>query len=87
MAHLILHDALTGTNVDLNDVDLEATTNRQVISEAVRGGILTAHAADEYKIIGKDNVAVLTEETLASLGYKDGDTITVVAKPNGAAFC
>lgn len=84
MAKLILRDALKGMNVDLDEVDLEATTTDMVINEAVRNGILDPVAGNSYKVIGKDNMPVVEDATLASLGFKDGDTITVVAKPCGA---
>jgi hypothetical protein len=37
-----------------------------------------------YKVVGKNNQPVEETATLADLGFTDGDTVTVIAKPEGA---
>jgi hypothetical protein len=38
----------------------------------------------EYKMVGKNNMPITETATLAILGFSDGDTIKIVAKPKGA---
>jgi len=87
MAKIILAIANTGETVPVDDVDLASVTNTEILTSAVSGGILPRLNPDEeYKMIGKTNMPITEPATLASLGFVDGDTIKVVAKPIGAIF-
>lgn len=85
MAKLILKKAFDGSCTDVNDVDIDVTSPSQIIGAAMENGILDRIPGEEYKIIGKNNQPIMDDIPLAKLGFEDGDTITVVSKPVGAA--
>ena len=85
MAKLILKKAFDGSCTDVNDVDIDVTSPSQIIGAAMENGILERIPGEEYKIIGKNNQPIMDDVALAKLGFEDGDTITVVSKPVGAA--
>ncbi|MBO7415151.1 MAG: hypothetical protein J6U22_01120 [Bacteroidaceae bacterium] len=84
MAKIILKKAFDGSCTDVNDLDIEVTTPSQIIGAAVENGILDRIPGEEYKVIGKNNQPIMDDKPLAKLGFKDGDTLTVVSKPQGA---
>ena len=85
MANITLDIANTGEQVPVNDVNLNSVTNTGLISDALSAGIVQPLGADmEYKMVGKTNMPITETGTLASLGFVDGDTIKIVAKPKGA---
>ncbi|GHV11043.1 hypothetical protein FACS1894162_6110 [Bacteroidia bacterium] len=85
MANITLDIANTGEQVPVNDVNLDSVTNTELITNAVSAGIVPSLGADmEYKMVGKTNMPITETATLAALGFADGDTIKVVAKPKGA---
>ena len=84
MSKIILKKAFDGSCTDVNDLDIEVTTPSQIIGAAVENGILDRIPGEEYKVIGKNNQPIMDDEPLAKLGFKDGDTLTVVSKPQGA---
>lgn len=85
MASITLDFANTGEKLPVNDVDLESITNEELIDAAVaNGGIKKPDEGMAYKVIGKDSTPVMDKATMASLGFVDGDTVKVVAKPAGA---
>jgi len=85
MASITLDFANTGEKLPVNDVDLESITNEELIDAAVaNGGIKEPEKGMAYKVIGKDSTPVMDKATMASLGFVDGDTVKVVAKPAGA---
>ena len=82
MAKITLAFGSTGETVPVNDVDLGSVTNTEILTSAVSGGILPGLGTDmEYKMISKTNMPITESATLALLGFVDGDTIKVVAKP------
>lgn len=85
MASITLDVANTGEKVPVNDLDLESVTNTELIEAALGNDILKKpEAGMEYKLIGKNNAPVMDKASLSSLGFVDGDTIKIVAKPMGA---
>ena len=84
MSKIILKKAFDGSCTDVNDLDIEVTTPSQIIGAAVENGILDRIPGEEYKVIGKNNQPIMDDKPLAKLGFKDGDTLTVVSKPQGA---
>ena len=85
MAKLTLRNGLDASTTDINELDLETTTPAQIIAAAVENGILQQVAGEEFKVIGKNNQPITEDSPLSKLGFEDGDTITVVSKPRGAA--
>jgi len=85
MANITLDIANTGEQVPVNDVDLDTVTNTVLLTELVTAGQVPLLGTDmEYKMVGKTNMPVTETATLSSLGFVDGDTIKIVAKPKGA---
>jgi hypothetical protein len=85
MANVTLNIANTGEQVPVNDVNLDSVTNTELITNAVSAGIFPSLGDGmEYKMVGKTNTPITDTATLALLGFVDGDTIKVVAKPKGA---
>ena len=85
-ANLILKNSFDGSTHDINGVDLENTTPSQIINAAIQEDILARIKGEEYRLVGKNNQPILDDEPLAKLGFVDGDTITVISKPSGAAL-
>ena len=85
MARVTLDIANTGEQVPVNDVNLDTVTNTVLLTELVTAGKVPSLGADmEYKVVGKTNMPIMETATLSRLGFVDGDTIKVVAKPKGA---
>ena len=85
MANITLEIANTGEKVPVKDVDLGSITNTEILTGAVNEKILPPPRENEgYKMVSKTNMPIIETATLASLGFVDGDTIKVVAKPEGA---
>ncbi len=84
MAELSLKIGNTGETVPVNDLELDQVTNVELIAGLVSSGMVPDVPGKEYKLIGKDNFPVVDTATLAELGFNDGDTVTIVAKPAGA---
>lgn len=85
MASITLEVANTGEKIPVNDLDLEAVTNEELVEAAITNDILKKpEAGMEYKLIGKSNAPIIDKANLSSLGFVDGDTIKIVAKPVGA---
>jgi hypothetical protein len=85
MANVTLNIANTGEQVPVNDVNLDSVTNTELITNAISAGILPSLGENmEYKMVGKTNTPITETATLSSLGFADGETIKIVAKPKGA---
>jgi len=85
MQTLVLRNAYNGKCTDINDVDLDVLTPSQLIGAAIDNLVLEKVEGEEYRVIGKNNQPVTDDVPLSKLGFVDGDTITVVSKPTGAA--
>lgn len=85
MSKLTMCQAFNGARTDINDIDLGATTPSQIISAAIENGILQRVTGEEFKVVGKNNQPVMEDLPLSELGFEDGDTLTVISKPTGAA--
>ena len=83
-----------GAGFELEDVDLEQITNRDLIQQMIDAGVMVPEsqlprAADntptEYSLINKAGVKVDLNEvrTLAELGFTDGDTVRIVQRGSG----
>ncbi|MBQ4405715.1 MAG: hypothetical protein II852_01760 [Bacteroidales bacterium] len=86
MADITVKEGNTGALTPVSEVDLAQITNTTLINELVSNGALAQAGENlEWRLIGKDNVPIQEpNRTLAELGFVDGDTITVIAKPAGA---
>ncbi|MBO7124553.1 MAG: hypothetical protein J6V74_01770 [Bacteroidales bacterium] len=89
MADITVKESSTGALTPVSEVDLAQITNTTLINELVANGVLSPTGANgqqnDWHLVGKDNVYIQEQNrTLAELGFADGDTITVIAKPAGA---
>ena len=84
MAELTLKISNTGETIPVNDLELDQVTNTELISQLVSNGMVPEVPGKVYKMVGKNNQPVEETATLAELGVNDGDTVTVIAKPEGA---
>ena len=83
-----------GAGFELEDVNLEQITNRDLIQQMIDAGIIVPESqfprtADNtptvYSLIDKAGVKVEPDEvkTLAELGFTDGDTIRIINRGSG----
>lgn len=83
-----------GAGFELEDVDLEQITNRDLIQEIIGAGVMVPesqlpHATDNtptmYSLIDKAGVKVEPDDvkSLAELGFTDGDTVRIVLRGSG----
>lgn len=83
-----------GAGFELEDVDLEQITNRDLIQEMIGAGIMVPesqlpHAVDNtptmYSLIDKAGLKVESDDvkSLAELGFTDGDTVRIVQRGSG----
>lgn len=83
-----------GAGFELEDVDLEQITNRNLIQEMIGAGVMVPesqlpHATDNtptmYSLIDKAGVKVEPDDvkSLAELGFTDGDTVRIVLIGSG----
>ena len=84
MAELTLKIGNTGETIPVNDLELDQVTNTELVSQLVSNGMVPEVPGKVYKVVGKNNQPVEETATLADLGFTDGDTVTVIAKPEGA---
>lgn len=95
MAKVDVKTTWDGAGFELEDVDLEQITNRDLIQQMIDAGVMVPEsqlprAADNtptvYSLIDKAGVKVEPDEvkTLAQLGFTDGDTIRIIQRGGGA---
>ena len=85
MAQITLKVGNTGETIPVNELELDQVTNSELIAQLVANGLVPEVPGKVYKMIGDNNQPVEDVATLAALGVQDGATVTVVAKPEGAA--
>ena len=79
MSKIILKKAFDGSCTDVNDLDIEVTTPSQIIGAAVENGILDRIPGEEYKVIGKNKVAVPELYYKVLLAHTDSDEWQAIA--------
>ena len=95
MAKVDVKTTWDGAGFELEDVDLDQITNRDLIQQMIDAGVMVPEsqlprAADNtptvYSLIDKAGVKVEPDEvkTLAQLGFTDGDTIRIIQRGGGA---
>lgn len=77
MANIFLENGASGEKTALNNVDLSVVTNSELMAFAIKEGIVPPITL--YYGIIKNNQPVDETATLSSLGFNDGDTVTVEA--------
>ena len=85
MAELTLKIGNTGETIPVNDLDLDQVTNEELLSQLAASGMVPVEQGKKYRIIGNNNQPITETATLSSLGITDGQTVTIIAKPEGAA--
>ena len=85
MAELTLKIGNTGETIPVNDLELDQVTNEELLSQLASSGMVPVEEGKKYRIIGPNNQPITETATLSSLGITDGQTVTIVAKPEGAA--
>jgi hypothetical protein len=78
MANIFLENGASGEKTALNNVDLDVVTNSELMAFAVKEEIIPPITL--YYGIIKNNQPVEETATLSSLGFSDGDTVTVEAR-------
>ena len=87
MAELTLKIINTGETIPVSDLELGQVTNEKLLSELIAAGYLYYEdGCPEYRIMNPQNSPVLGNSSLSHIGFCDGDTIRIVAKPNGAVL-
>ena len=86
MASIKVRKLNTGEEVPVTDVDLESDTALELIEADVEAAFLPPLSVNTYYgILGKDGRSICFDEwekTLSELGFIDGDTISIIWKPN-----
>lgn len=85
MAELTLKIGNTGETIPVNDLELDQVTNEELLAQLAASGMVPVNAGEKYRIIGPNNQPITERATLASLGITDGQTVTIISKPEGAA--
>lgn len=97
MAKVDVRTAWDGSGFELEDVDLDQITNRDLILQMVDAGAMIPEsqlppAADGtpqvYSLVDKAGVKVDPDEikTLTQFGFVDGDTIRIIHRGGGATI-
>lgn len=90
MSKISIKDGAEGVvKATIDDIDLQATTMNDLISQLVEAGTLSRPSNGEsWKAISNETNNTIREngKSLADLGFKDGDTITFVTKSEGACL-
>ncbi len=95
MAKLDVKTTWDGSGFEMEDVELNQVTNRDVIHQMIDAGMMPREedlprAADGtttyYSIIDKagNKVEPDVEKTLDEFGFSDGDTVRIIKKGGGA---
>lgn len=95
MAKVDVRTTWDGAGFELEDVDLDQITNKDLIQQMIDAGVMVPEsqlpqAADGtptvYSLIDKAGVKVEPDEikTLTQLGFVDGDTIRIIQRGGGA---
>lgn len=86
MADIKVKNAITGELIPVSDIELSETTNTDLIDELVNNNVFPQPPAGEkWVIVDKENIKREEDNmTLAAMGFIDGDTITIVRRPQGA---
>ena len=95
MAKVDVKTTWDGSGFELEEVELEQITNRDLIHQMIEAGVMPREedlpkAADGtptvYSLIDKTGVKVEPDEvkSLSELGFSDGDTIRIIQRGGGA---
>lgn len=74
----------TGEVIPVNDLN-DQVTNTELINQLMANKMVPEVPGHAYRMIDKNNQPIVKTATLKDLGIKDGDEVTVVAKPQGAS--
>lgn len=88
MAEITIRISNTGENIPTTDIPLDEVTNDELLAQLVECGFIDdndLYGCHCWRVLDSDRCPVLETVTLAEIGIKDGDTLTIMAKPNGAA--
>ena len=86
MAKLIVKNAATGEEFDIENIDLKQYTPRQLIDMMITQGFLPPETIASYGIVNKINVMIDDNDlclSFSQLGFSDGDTIEIIMKAFG----
>lgn len=86
MANITLEFCNIKKIIPVNDLDLDAVTNTELIEAAIQGGWIPADDwSVSYFFVSRDHTELIREtRTLSELGFCDEDIIKVVAMGLGA---
>lgn len=95
MAKVDVRTAWDGSGFELEDVDLDQITNKDLIDQMIEAGMMVPEsqlpqAADgtptKYSLVDKAGVKVEPDviKTLTQLGFVDGDLIRIIQRGGGA---
>ncbi|MEO0725531.1 MAG: hypothetical protein AAFZ63_13385 [Bacteroidota bacterium] len=84
MANLTVREASTGSETPLEDVNLNIT-NQELIEGLIDGRVLRPlTGGQKHLVVARDNSISEDVQTLAQLGFQDGDVVKIVTKDVGA---
>lgn len=87
MESINIRQALDGTIIPVEEIDLSQVTVKNLIDELVASGQLSAPALHhEYRLTGKNNEIITDNVTLKEAGIQNGDTVTLLDKAIGASY-
>ena len=85
MATLTVKISSTGEKFELEDVDLNAITPADLISQLTQGGSIPAlGTGEEYRIQKGGTIISQQNISLHELGFKDGDEVGITTKSTAA---